>query len=277
MNTAAVIGLGLIGGSVAREFAAQGIRVLGFDRDAEQLQEGLREGVIAEALSSDFGGVRQAEAVVVAVPPGAVPEVLRALTPHLDRARLVTDAGSTKGSAIAAAAALGIGHQFVGSHPLAGDHRSGWAASRLGMFRGARVYLCPTKETGETTFAAAHEMWASFGGHAEVLDAEEHDRRLAWTSHLPQVLSSVLAVALARSGVDPRDLGPGGRDMTRLAGSSAELWADIALDNLAELLTACQALQSCWRELEEALASGNRARVQQLLATGNRWVQNSRA
>nr|MDQ3309037.1 prephenate dehydrogenase [Gemmatimonadota bacterium] len=230
IRQAAVIGLGLIGGSLARELSARGIRVLGYDRDEARVRAALRDGGIHAVLNPELEGIDTADIVVIAVPVAIAPDILQAALPRLGRVRLVVDVGSTKASIMAAAGALGIGSQFVGCHPLAGDHRSGWEASRLGMFQGARVFLCPTTETGEDALGLAWEFWRMLGAHPEVEDAMEHDRRLAWTSHLPQAVSTALALALGGAGIERRELGPGGRDMTRLAGSSPELWTDIALD-----------------------------------------------
>ncbi|HKP77322.1 MAG TPA: prephenate dehydrogenase/arogenate dehydrogenase family protein, partial [Longimicrobiaceae bacterium] len=153
----------------------------------------------------------------------------------LGGARLVTDTGSTKASIIAAAVRLGIGECFVGSHPFTGDHRSGWSASRGGLFGAAPVYLCPTPQSSSAATSLARELWTLLGAVPIEIDAGEHDRRLAWTSHLPQVVSSALMQVLADHGFAREDLGPGGRDMTRLAGSSAALWADILRDNRANV------------------------------------------
>lgn len=275
IQRAAVVGLGLVGGSVAREFAARGIHVLGYDRDPATLEAACRAGSVQVALDPALEGIKAVDVVVLAVPVSATPGVLQSALPHLERIRLIADVGSTKASAIAAAEALGIGSRFVGCHPLAGDHRSGWAASRLGMFQGARVFLCPTSDTGESALALAREFWEALGARPEIVDAAEHDRRLAWTSHLPQAVSTALALTLAEAGVHPQELGSGGRDTTRLAGSSPEMWTDIALDNAPELRVALDALEQHCRELSTALATADRKKIQSLFAAGHRWAQSN--
>jgi prephenate dehydrogenase len=104
-----------------------------------------------------------------------------------------------------------------------------------------------------------------------VMDAAEHDRRLAWTSHLPQMVSSALAAALAGQGIARGELGPGGRDVTRLAGSSPEMWADVAIDNAAGLSAALQAAEDQLRTLRHAIDSGSHARLRDLLAGCRAW------
>jgi prephenate dehydrogenase len=268
MKRAAVIGLGLIGGSVARDLAARGIHVLGHDRDPTTLAEALRDGGIHEALTAELDA--DADLVVIAVPVSAAVRVLRALGPRLRSAALITDVGSTKSTVVAAAEEAGLGARFVGSHPLAGDHRSGWSASRAGMFGDARVFLSPTASTAPDALQAAHALWRELGAVTEVVDAAEHDRRLASISHLPQALATALASLLAHEGIARADLGPGARDMTRLAGSSPEMWTGIAADNASYLLPAVAALEERLGALRAALAQGDEAWLRRFFEEGNR-------
>jgi len=268
---AAVVGLGLIGGSVARALTERGVRVLGFDHDDATLRAAVAEGGIHSPLAADWAGVEDAELVVIAVPVDAAAGVLAALAPRLGRALLVTDVGSTKASVVDAARAAGIGATFVGSHPLAGDHRSGWAASRAELFHGARVFLAPTAETTAAALRRAESLWRELGARAEQVDAAEHDRRLAVTSHLPQVAASALASVLAERGADRAELGPGGRDMTRLAGSSPAMWTAIAADNALPLSAAVAALEERLHDFRRALDGGDGAELRRFFERGNRW------
>lgn len=274
IRTAAVVGLGLIGGSIARDLAARGVRVLAWDHDGGAVRAAMQAG-IAEAAFRD-GPV---DAIILALPVLAAPEMLRRvaekMADHLDGVRLITDAGSTKRSILHTAEALGIGAKFVGSHPLAGDHRSGWDASREGLFADARVFLCRTSSTEDEAMRLASALWKALGARPEVVDAAEHDRRLAWTSHLPQLVSSALGGALAGEGIARAELGPGGRDLTRLAGSSPEMWADIAFDNADALLPALQAAEARLRDIRLAVANGSHAQVRDLLAEARAWHQQS--
>jgi prephenate dehydrogenase len=272
IRTAAVAGLGLIGGSVARELAARGVRVLGHDRDPSAVGAAIRDGVVS-ALGDGFEGVEEADVLLLAVPVLAAREVLRTARPRLGAVRLVTDAGSTKRSIVALAGEMGIGARFVGAHPLVGDHRSGWDASRAGLFAGARVFLCPTGETGDDALSAARDFWTMIGGRTEVVGAEEHDRRLAWTSHLPQAVSTALAAALDEHGIARDELGPGGRDVTRLAGSSPEMWADILRDNADAISGALSGMEMEIHRLREAIDAGDGDRIREFLARGRRWSE----
>jgi prephenate dehydrogenase len=167
---------------------------------------------------------------------------------------------------------MGLADRFVGAHPLAGDHRSGWDASRAGLFAGARVFLCPADGAGEEAVALAEALWTGLGGTTERMDATEHDRRLAWTSHLPQAVSTALAMALAGRGIGRGELGPGGRDVTRLAGSSPEMWAGVLRDNADAVGDALAAMEAEVRALREAVASGDADRIRERLARARRWA-----
>jgi prephenate dehydrogenase len=269
----AIVGLGLIGGSVARDLAARGVRVLGHDRDPASVDAALAERVITADMDDDFGGMEDADVLLLAVPVTAAAEVLERAGSRLGSVRLVTDAGSTKRGILAAAERVGIGDRFVGAHPLAGDHRAGWAASREGLFAGARVYLCPSTHAAHQARTLARALWEMLGSEVMEMDAAAHDERLAWTSHLPQLASTALAAALARRGIARADLGPGGRDVTRLAASSPEMWAAIARENADAILPALDALAAHLHTLRDAIAGSDAEAIRAALAAGNAWSE----
>lgn len=279
LRSVAIIGLGVMGGSLARDLAARGIRVLARDTDAAALAAARAEGVVAEELAGngdELPGELTADAVVLAVPVRSVPALMRWLAPAVGHETLVTDLGSTKRSIVEAAEAAGLGDRFVGSHPIAGDERSGWAASRTGLYRGARVVLSPTATSRPEAVARAIDLWTAVDASTEVLDAAEHDRRLAWTSHLPQAAATALAVALAEAGFAPGDLGPGGRDTTRLAGSSPAMWTDIALDNAKALIETLGSMEMKLAELRRALTVPDEHRVLEFFEKGVGWSVGGR-
>lgn len=268
IQSVAILGLGLIGGSLARDLSARGVRVYGLDRDMIALRAAQNAGIV-QPLSWD----EPVDVIVVAAPVLAAHDVLRSVAEKAKGVRLITDVGSTKTSIVRLAEALGIGDRFVGSHPLAGDHRSGWAASRTGLFADARVFLCPTRSSTDKAMRLAKTLWTGVGGRPEVIDAVEHDRRLAWTSHLPQLLSSALGAALAGQGIARGELGPGGRDVSRLAGSSPEMWADVAIDNAEPLLHALDAADASLRALRDAIGAGDHNGLRRLLSDARDWHQ----
>lgn len=296
---AAVLGLGLIGGSVARELAALGVQVAGADRDARQLQAALDAGCLERALPGSLEGIAACDLVVLAVPVDAAPALLARVAPLLGDGAVVTDTGSTKSHIVREAARLGLGDRFVGSHPLAGDHRSGWAASRRGLFADARVFLCAAAGEGAVGDAGATghlrdgagagdagmardgspaiervaAMWRAFGAIPEVTEAARHDRQLAWSSHLPHFLAGSLALALSGAGIGREQLGPGGRDMTRLAGSCPELWSAVARENAAAIDEALAAAECELAAFRAALRGGDTAALEARLAHSRAWFR----
>jgi prephenate dehydrogenase len=269
-RSAAIVGLGLIGGSLARDLAERGIFVRGYDADSNHLQSALRAGFVAQPLDATLRGVCDADVVIVAVPVDAATDVLRQIAPYAANAKLITDVGSTKSRIVQLAAALGLAARFVGSHPLAGDHRSGWDASRTGLFSDARVFICPPSEAGAVVELAA-SFWRRLGARPTVLSAEDHDRQLAWTSHLPHMVSTALALALARTGVERGDLGPGGRDVTRLAGGSPDVWTAIARDNAVALDAALAATEREIAGVRRALSRADATELRERFATARAW------
>jgi prephenate dehydrogenase len=270
IRTVAIVGLGLIGGSLARDLAARGVRVLGADRDAGHLAAAVADGIV-QPLGDDAAAIGQADVVVLAIPVGRAVERLRELAPQLGGVRLITDVGSTKASIVRAAEELGLGDRFVGSHPLAGHHRSGWNASRAGLFAGARVFMCPTRATSDAAARLASRLWTTVGARPEVLDADLHDVRLAWRSHLPQLVSTALALTIMQTGTQRADLGPGGRDVTRLAGSDPEMWADILVDNADALASAMRMMGAQLAGLHGAVVNRDRDQILRLFTEARAW------
>ncbi len=292
-SRAAVLGLGLIGGSVARELAALGVPVCGYDRDPAQLRAACDEGVVAMALPESLEGIGRCDVIVIAAPVDAAAALLAQIAPMVRGDATITDTGSTKQHIVDEARRLGLGARFVGSHPLAGDHRSGWVASRRGLFVGARVFLCAADgdagdageggdggdavEVGEVrddgAMARIAAMWEAFGAHPERTEAGRHDRQLAWSSHLPHFLAGSLALALSAAGITRDQLGPGGRDMTRLAGSGPEIWTAVARENASAIVEALAAAESELAAFREALRGDDGATLQARLAHSRAWFQ----
>ncbi|HKJ92138.1 MAG TPA: prephenate dehydrogenase [Longimicrobiales bacterium] len=277
LRTVALAGLGLMGGSLARDLTAAGVRVLGMDEDAGTVAAARAAGAIADRFAPNGDGIGDVDAVVLAVPVQSAIELLRDLAPKLAGVALITDVGGTKASIVAAAEAANLGARFVGSHPMAGDHRAGWAASRNHLYRNAPVYLCPAAGASPETIAHAVDLWAAVGATTQVMDPAEHDRRMGWISHLPQAAATALARVLAGAGFKPRDLGPGGRDTTRLAASSPDLWTEIALDNTPAMLQALGALEMDIAELRRALGQGDAEHVRAIFEAGRAWAEGEGA
>ena len=270
-QTVAVIGLGMIGGSVARALAAQGVRVVGYDVNSSYVDEAVAEGVVADRLDPSLEDLCGADAAVIAVFGDAAVDVLEKLSHHSSELRLVTDTGSTKRSIVAAAEGSELSGVFVGAHPFAGDHRSGFTASRFDLFEDEIVYQCPGASSSQRSVDAAHDLWASMGAKIVRIDAAEHDDLLAWTSHLPHFLSCTLALTLAHSGIAHRQLGRGGRDVTRLAAGSPDVWTSIAMDNADAILHGIAALEKELGDFRSGLERRERDEIRERFAKAREW------
>lgn len=276
--TVAIIGLGLIGGSLARDLAASGCRVVAADRDGAALEAAIDSGVVVRGFEAD-GAARPAlaaaEMVIVATPVRSARALVHWLAAVAPATAVLTDVASTKRSILAAATEAGLSARFVGAHPMAGDHRSGWGAGRIGLFEDARVWVC---HDGAARLAIERVvgLWASVGAIPREIDAAAHDHLMAWSSHLPQLAASALGIVLGRGGVDPSQLGPGGRDTTRLAGSPDDLWSEILLDN-ADLLEPCvDALVAELVRLRDHLHERQEAAVRSRLGQARAWARAPR-
>ena len=271
----AIVGTGLIGGSFALALKQSGAvrEVLGVGRNPARLTVARELGLIDRA--ADWAEAGQADCILLAMPVGETEAVLNKLAPHLKAGAIVTDAGSTKANVVEAArAALGTRFaDFVPGHPIAGSEQSGPGAARADLYQGKRVVLTPQAETRAGAIAMVRTLWEATGAQVETLEAAQHDRIFAAVSHLPHLAAFALVDDLAqRADGDTffRFAASGFRDFTRIAGSSPEMWRDIALANrgalVAELdayLASLQALRSAVSadDAEALLAIFSRARA----------------
>jgi prephenate dehydrogenase len=269
-RTVAIIGLGLIGGSLARDLRRRGVEVLAFDSSGEVVDIALGEGIAARRLPPDLAGLEEADLVVLAVPVDGAPRVLEQVAGRLGSEAVITDVGSVKRSIARRAEELGLAQRFVGGHPLAGDHRSGWSAAREGLFAGAPVFLCPTHLTSARAVERVRALWTELGSRPELVTPEEHDRRMATISHLPQIVSTALAAEVAAAGMTRAELGPGGRDVARLAASSPSMWTAICLESPDTIDAAVAALQERLTALRAALQAADGEAIRTFFEDGRR-------
>ena len=265
-KTLCVIGLGLIGGSVARAARASGLysRILAVDADAEQIATGIGLGVIDAGGAEPAAQLAEADLVLLAVPVAATGDALLAIAPHLRADAVITDVGSTKQSVVAAAQVLGAAiSRFVPGHPIAGTERSGVAAGSADLFLGRRVILTPLPETEAAALAGVQALWAACGASVCEMSPQHHDEVLAATSHLPHLLAYALVDCLAtmeaRREIFAYAAG-GFRDFTRIASSSPRMWHDIVRANRPAVLEMLDQFTAHLQGLRDAVAEddGNR-------------------
>ncbi len=259
LDTLAIVGTGLIGGSFALALKQAGAvrEVLGVGRNPARLTVARELGLIDRAV--DWPQAGEADCILLALPVGETEAVLRRLAPHLKPGAIVTDAGSTKANVVEAArAALGERFaDFVPGHPIAGSEQSGPGAARADLYRGKRVVLTPQADTRADAVATVRALWEAAGAQVETLDPVQHDRIFAAVSHLPHLAAYALVDDLARRADGDtffRFAASGFRDFTRIAGSSPEMWRDIALANRAAVLAELDAYLDALQTLRQSIA-----------------------
>jgi len=266
-----IIGVGLIGGSLARAVKRAGYyeEVVGHGRDEQQLRRAVELGVIDRYEKDPARAVSGADMIVLAVPLGAMEGVMRAIAPHLKSGAIITDVGSAKGSVVAAAqAAFGaVPNYFVPGHPIAGTEKNGVEASFAKLFQGRRVILTPLADTDAAALAAVRRLWEQAGAEVVEMSVEHHDEVLAATSHLPHMLAFALVDTLARMHEQAeifRYAAGGFRDFTRIASSDPVMWRDICLANRDAIAAMIDRFQGDLVGLPEAIVQGDAKRIENI-------------
>lgn len=273
INKLAVIGVGLIGGSFALAVKQAGAvrQVIGAGRSADQLTKARLAGVVDEVTENPADAVRGADLVMLAVPVAQSAAILKEIAPVLEAYAVITDVGSTKAGIVKSARTI-LGSafaRFVPAHPIAGAETSGVGAAHAELFRGRQVVLTPQAETDGSALQRVRELWESCGAETSVLDAETHDAIFASVSHLPHLLAFALVDLIAKRPNAAQLFsfcGSGFRDFTRIAGSSPEMWRDIALANRDALLLDLAAYRNEIIELERLIGEGDGEALERLFA-----------
>lgn len=271
-QTLGLIGLGAIGGSVARQAKLAGIAaVVGWSPEPAERAAAAQQGALDDAPPRAADVARVADLLILAAPPAANLTQLDAVAPHIRAGAFVTDVGSVKRAIVTRAERLGLNARFAGSHPLAGTHRHGFEAARADLFRGAVVYVTPCRGGTDAAREISHFWETVLEAHPVTLDAASHDAQLAATSHVPQVVASLLGDFLDRHMPPGASLGAGATDTTRLAASEPALWSEILLMNRDEVLPALRALEESLGTVERALETGDAKTLTAWLTRAATW------
>ena len=262
-----IVGVGLIGGSIGLALRARNLagRVIGVGRSAASLAAAKRLGAATETTTDLAQAVAAADVVVIATGVAAIPGLLDVADAAVRPGTLLTDAGSTKASIVAAWEKRRRSRRgrFVGAHPIAGSHRRGPVAAAADLFTGRVAVVTPGRSTPAADVEEAGEFWASLGATVFTMPPAEHDRLLAATSHAPHVLAAALAAATPAAA---RQFTAGGwRDTTRIAAGDPDLWADILLDNAAAVGKALSRIAATTEKMLTALERGDRRKLVALL------------
>jgi arogenate dehydrogenase (NADP+) len=267
--------LGLIGGSLAIDLRDRGHQILGVSRQESTCQIAIDKGVVARA-SRDLKLLSTAEIIFVCTPIGAIIPTVKQLVPHLNPDTIVSDVGSVKGAIAISGSQLWS--NFVGGHPMAGTTEQGIGAAQANLFQGAAYVFTPTEQTIPTAVVKLTEIAQSLGAKTYICSPEEHDRAVAWISHLPVMAStSLISACLGEKETKVLELAQqlassGFRDTSRVGGGNPELGLMMAQYNRQELLRSLYQYrqnvegmiklieQENWDKLEQILATNQQAR-----------------
>lgn len=272
----AIIGLGLIGGSFAAGIKRRGLaeEVVAGSRSERTRERGLALGVVDHASADLAEAVRGADLVFLAVPVSAMTATMTAMLPGLSANVIITDGGSVKGSVVSAASVAmpAFMSRFVPGHPIAGKEKSGVEAADADLYVNHRVILTPHQHTDPTATQKIRALWTALGADVLEMHADEHDRVLAETSHLPHLLAFSLVDTLARQGdsVDIFRYAAGGfRDFTRIASSDPVMWHDIFCENKQAVLQAADLFAEGLAQFRQAVTEGDSEKLLAIMTRAN--------
>jgi prephenate dehydrogenase len=272
----AIVGVGLIGGSLAAAMKVQGLatHIVGIGRSQATLDEALALGLI-DTVSTNVSAVAGCDLIVLCAPVAQTHALLMAMKPFFNADVIITDAGSTKQDVVAAAkAALGGEHtdliaNFIPAHPIAGKAQHGPAAADAALYQAKRVVLTPLAENKPECVAQVQALWRAAGAQVSFMSPVQHDAVFSAVSHLPHLLAYALVAQIANSEDAATKLGYAGggfRDFTRIAASSPEMWRDIFVANKTSLLQDLRDYQRMLGRIETLLVTDNHATLEKVIA-----------
>jgi prephenate dehydrogenase len=270
-DTVAIIGVGLIGGSIGLALRRRGLarRVVGVGRRAASLRKAKQHETVDSTTTSIAKGVAEAELIVVGTPVSTIVEMVCEAASHCPDEAAITDAGSTKSRIVEQLTEwLGSENGFVGSHPLAGSEKSGPQFAREDLFEGRVTVVTPTRQSDAARVARIEEFWRALGSHVVRMTPEEHDAAVAEISHMPHLVAAALAAATSRKHLPLA--ATGWRDTTRVAAGDVEMWRQIIGENRAGVLKSLDKFGKVLAKLRAAVESGDDAQLVEILKAGRR-------
>ena len=261
-NQITIIGIGLIGGSLGRDFFAKKLAkaVVGFDLNTATLNYAKKNKIISAKATSLKSAVMDADLIILAAPVRTIKKHIKEIAPWVKQTTLVIDVGSTKTGINTTAKKYFPKGNFVGCHPMAGSENSGITASLAGLFANAPCIIVPAQNSKKYFIKQAQLLWPTLGARTVLMDQNNHDKSLAACSHLPHILSFALMQSAVNT-VSLRQLkliaGNSFKSYTRIAGSDAKMWTDIFLDNQQNTLKQIQAFAKELSTLTKAIKSSN--------------------
>jgi prephenate dehydrogenase len=275
-NNVTIIGVGLIGGSLARVLKDKNLahKITGVGRSRESLELALKLGLIdriGQVLSRD---VEDADLVVLAAPVGAFGRIVTEIGPRLKKGAILTDVGSVKGELVTKIEAmLPDGVHYVPGHPIAGKEKHGVGESSGALFLGAKCILTPTVKTDPQALEAVKAIWIAAGANVVLMDADAHDHIFAAVSHLPHAAAFAMVSTVAGFNAGPENYinfsGAGFRDFTRIAASSPEMWRDICLLNGKNIIDMIDQYEAALNRIKKAIKHQDAATLEKLFRSAS--------
>lgn len=267
----AIIGVGLIGGSLAKVLKAEGLadEIVGAGRSRKGLERALALKVIDRIAEGPGDAVKDADMVVLASPVGSFEGIVRRTGHLMKQGAILTDVGSVKGRLVASIEQLlPAGIRFVPAHPIAGKEKSGVEEASEALFKNARCIITPTIKTDNSALEAVRFVWERAGASVIIMDPDLHDKIFAAVSHLPHVAAYALVCAVAEMSTGTQDYisfsGAGFRDFTRIAASSPEMWRDICLMNSENVVHMIERFQFSLSRLKKAIERGDGPAIEKI-------------
>ena len=270
-NHIAIVGLGLIGGSLAQVVRNKKLaqRVTALGRNHERLQKARQLGLVDDYAVGFDQGLADVDLVVIATPVGIIVELAQAVAPHLKPGTIITDVGSVKAAIVAALESqLPTNITFIGGHPIAGTENSGFEASFPELFENRICVVTPTASSDQNALEKVRNLWTAAGSSVVSMDVDTHDKIFAAISHLPHMV----AFSLVNAVVNMKDYAQnslqysagGFRDFTRIAASDPIMWRDIALLNRDNLLAALDYFARAIEDVKDAINAGDGKKLEAL-------------
>jgi cyclohexadieny/prephenate dehydrogenase len=264
-----IVGIGMIGGSVALAARHAGVQhIVAFDQSAIAIDYVIKSKMVDMASTDDASVLSSCDLVILAVPVRSYSAVLKIIAPYLRRDVIISDVGSTKRGVIQAVKIAVPEHIFVGAHPIAGLERHGPEHAAADLFTGRWCVITPDNAPPDA-MQKLHDFWRAIGSNVVMMDAAHHDRVLAITSHLPQLIARTIVGTAADLEDELQDevikFSAGGfRDFTRMAAADPVMWRDIFLDNSDAVLEMLQRLSEDIAMMQKLIRSGDGAKLEKL-------------
>ena len=281
INKITIIGVGLIGGSLAKALKEKNLAktVFGYGRDRSRLEEAKKHNIIDDYSTQIEEAVNHADIIVIATPVGTFRNIFSEVKPLIVDDVIISDVGSTKTNIVdIAKEILGDKSQcFVPAHPIAGKEKSGFEASDGNLYIGKKVIITPIEDNSSESIQVIESMWKNVGAEVDFMSPQSHDDLLGMTSHLPHMLAFSLVNYLVDQNPSASIYAGGGfKDFSRIASGDAVMWRDICLQNKDKIITHLRGYQSTVEELIDAIDNEESDKLELLFATAKKtrdsWI-----